>query len=78
MYTDADLAKDMTTRRSVTSVVYEYNEVAFAWKIVKQIGVALHTNGSEIRAFFTGVKRTKIFRRFFESLGRTIKGPTPS
>ena len=78
MYTDADLAKDMTTRRSVTSVVHEYNEVAFAWKIVKQTGVALHTNGSEIRAFFTGVKRTKIFRRFFESLGRTIKGPTPS
>ena len=78
MYIDADLAKDMTTRRSVTSVVHEYNEVAFAWKIVKQTGVALHTNGSEIRAFFTGVKRTKIFRRFFESLGRTIKGPTPS
>ena len=30
MYTYADLAKDMTTRRSVTSVVHEYNEVAFA------------------------------------------------
>ena len=78
MYTDADLAKDMTTRRSVISVVHEYNEVAFAWKIVKQAGVALHTNGSEIRAFFKGVKRTKTLRRFFESLGRIIKGPTPS
>ena len=30
VYTDADLAKDMTTRRSITSVVHEYNEVAFA------------------------------------------------
>ena len=30
MYIDADLAKDMTTRRSVTSVVHEYNDVAFA------------------------------------------------
>ena len=30
MYTDTDLAKDMTTRRSVTSVVHGYNEVAFA------------------------------------------------
>ena len=30
MYTDADLAKDITTRRSVTSDVHEYNEVAFA------------------------------------------------
>ena len=36
MYTDANLAKDMTTRRSVTSVVHECNEVAFARKIVKQ------------------------------------------
>ena len=36
MYTDADFAKDMTTRRSVTSVVHEYNEVAFTWKIAKQ------------------------------------------
>ena len=25
-----------------------------------------------------GVKRTKIYRRFFESFGRTIEGPTPS
>ena len=69
MYTDADLAKYMTTRRSVTSVVHEDNEIAFEWTIVNQTGVALHTNGSEIRAFLTGVKRTKIFRRFFESLG---------
>jgi len=78
MYTNTNLAKDMTTRRPVTSVVHEYNEVVFAWKIVKQAGVALHTNGSEIRAFFTGVKRTKIIRRCVVSLGRTSKGPTPS
>ena len=63
-YTDADLANDIATRRSVTGVVHEYNEVAFAWKIVKQASTALHTNGSEIRAFFTGVKRTIVFRFF--------------
>ena len=55
MYTDADLAKDMTTRRSITSVVREYNEVVFVCKIAKQTGVALHINTSEIIAFFTGV-----------------------
>ena len=53
--TDADLAKDMTTRRSITSVVREYNEVVFVCKIAKQTGVALHINTSEIIAFFTGV-----------------------
>ena len=62
----------------MTSVVHEYNEVVFAWRTNTQVGVALHTNESEIRAFFTGVKRTKVFRRFFESLGRKIRGPTPS
>ena len=55
MYTDADLAKDMPTRRSTTSVVHEYNELVFAWKIIQQVGVVLHTNASEIRVFFTGV-----------------------
>ena len=35
MYTDSDLAKDMTNRRSVISVIHEYNEVVFAWKIGK-------------------------------------------
>ena len=59
-------------------MVHEYNQVVFAWKIVKQSGTAHHTNGSKIRAFFTGVKRTIVFRRFFESLGKTIKGPTIS
>ena len=78
MYIYTDLAKDTTIRRLVTSSVHEYNEVVFTWKIVKQVGVALHTNSSEIRVLFTRVKRTKIFRRFFESLGRTIKYTTPS
>ena len=63
VYTDADLGKDMATRRSVTSVVHEHNEVVFAWKNVKQSSTALHTNGAEIRAFFTGVKRTIAFRK---------------
>ena len=78
MYTDADLVKDIVTRHWVTSVVHEYNSAAFAWKIQKQGGVTHHTNGLEIRACFTGIKRTKIFRRFLESMGRPIKGPTPA
>ena len=69
---DGDFAKDVATRRSVTVVVHEYNNVSFAWKVVKQNGVAHHTNGAELRAFFTGIKRTKVFRRFFESLGKPI------
>ena len=55
-----------------------YNEVAYAWKVVKQPGVAHHTNEAEICAFFTGIKRTKVFRRFLESLGKPVNGPIPS
>ena len=34
-YIDGDLAKDIATRRSVTRVVHEYNQVVFARKIAK-------------------------------------------
>ena len=48
MYTDSDLAKDIATRRSVTSIIHEYNDIAFSWKVVKQDGIAHHTNGAEL------------------------------
>ena len=67
-YTDSDLGTDLVTRRSVTSVVHEHNDVVFAWKIIKQGGIAHHTNDAELRAFFTGIKQTKVFRRFLEYL----------
>ena len=73
MYTDADLAKDISTRRSVTSVVHEYNEIIFAWKIVKQTEVALHTNGSEIRAFLQELKELKYLEDSLNHLNEQSK-----
>ena len=35
-YINADFVTDVANRRSVTSVVHQYNEVVFAWKIVKR------------------------------------------
>ena len=32
------MAKDVATRRSVISAVYEYTQVVYAWKVVKQSG----------------------------------------
>ena len=77
MYSGTDLATDIANRRSVTSVLHEYNEVLYAWKTVKQAGVALHANRAEIRVFFTGVKRTKLFRILFESIEGPINVPAP-
>ena len=68
----------MATRRSVTSIIHECTEVSYACKIVKQSGVVHHTDGAEIRVFFIGIKRPKVFRRPFESLEKSIQGLTPS
>ena len=35
MWADSDLARDMANRISVTSLIYAYNGVAFAWKLNK-------------------------------------------
>ena len=35
IWVDSDLAKDVMNRRSVTSLIHEYNGVAFAWKSKK-------------------------------------------
>lgn len=67
MYTYIGLAKDIS-RRLITRIVYTCNEVAFIWKTLKQAGVSLHTQSSEIGEFFTRVKRTKLFRKFSNHL----------
>ena len=72
-YTGTYLATDIATRRSVSCIINEYNQVAFAWKENKQRGVSHSTNKAEARAFFEGIKRTKVFKQFFESLGMAIK-----
>ena len=78
MWADSDLARDVANRRSVTSLIHEYNGVAFAWKSKKQNDVADCTNRAEIQAYFMGIKRVIQFRRFKASLGSPIGHPTPA
>ena len=66
----------MATRKSVTSVVHEYNEVVFCMEICEtNKQVQFYTQNW---AFYSGVKRTIVVRRFFESLGKAIQSPTIS
>ena len=76
-WSDSDFARDLVSRRSVTSGYTEYNQVAVAWLSKKQVQVSECTNSAEIRALFTMAKRTEIFRRWMTSMGRPIKDPTP-
>ena len=76
-WSDSDFARDLVSRRSVTSGYTEYNQVAVAWLSKKQTQVSECTNSAEVRALFTMAKRTEIFRRWMTSMGRPIKDPTP-
>ena len=57
-YHDSDLARDLHYRLSVNSSIHEMNGVIIDWECKKQSAVSEHSNGSEVRALFQGVKRT--------------------
>ena len=75
-YADGDLARDLVDRRSVTSTVHLYNGVAHDWYCGKQPITADCTNGSEIRALHTCIRRVIIHRRFLTSAGFPVGPPT--
>lgn len=77
-YHDADLARDLRDRKSVNSSIHEMNGVAIDWICKKQHTVAEHSNGSEIRALFNGVRKTFCIRNFMTSIGSPICLPTPT
>ena len=77
-YHDSDLARDQITRRSVNAIIFELNGVAIDWICKKQPLVAEHSNGSEIRSLFTGVRRTYCIRTYLAMIGFTISAPTPT
>ena len=45
---ESNLARGVANRRSVTSLIHEYNGVVFAWKSNKQNDVVDCTNKAEI------------------------------
>ena len=77
-YNDGDFGRDLKDRRSISSNIHTLNGVAIDWKAKKQQRVAEHTNGSEVRALFQGVKQTYCLRNFMLSIGFPICQPTPT
>ena len=77
VYIDADLARDLSSRRSVSSVIIELNGTAVAWGSHKQAVPGTCTNITETTAIFKGVKRTLETRRFLESMNEGDPSPTP-
>ena len=57
IWADSNLARDVVNIISVTSLVHEYNGVAFALKSKKQNDIADCANRDEIQTYFMGIKR---------------------
>jgi hypothetical protein len=75
---DADYARDIRDRRSVTSHIHLINGVAVAWKCKKQTISTLHSTGSEITSLTSGVKKSMHLRDFVSSLGYPIGTGIPT
>ena len=63
-WVESDLTSDVVNRRSVTSLIYEYNSVVFVLKSKKHNGVTDYTDRADIQTYFMGIKRVKQYRIF--------------
>ena len=63
IYTNANLARDLSSRCSVSSHVQENNSTSIGWGVHKQPVPENCTNISEIAAIFKGDKRALELRR---------------
>ena len=61
-YNDADLARDLQDRWSVTSTIHTLHNAAVTWTYKKQTVTSLYSNGAEIRALQSVVKQTIVLR----------------
>jgi hypothetical protein len=76
-FTDADYARCLRSRRSVSSYCILFNGVVVSFGCKKQLKTALHTCASEINALFKGTHKTCLLRDFLTSLGFDLSSPTP-
>mmetsp|Transcript_12063 Transcript_12063/g.21933 ORF Transcript_12063/g.21933 Transcript_12063/m.21933 type:complete len:351 (+) Transcript_12063:4146-5198(+) len=72
---DANNARDLTNRHSVTSTLHLYNGVAVNWIVKKQPSVARHSTSSELQAFYSGVEYSVYLRSFASSIGYPFGSP---
>ena len=76
MYVDADHARDIKTRKSVSCVLSAVCGVLIHWHMGKQSCVAAHSTDAEIRAYFTAVQINKYLRMVDDFMRMGNQGPT--
>ena len=74
-YADADLANDLSTRRSVSGYCIVLHGGLIAWQSKLQTTVSLSTAEAETLAATDACKQIIHFRLFLRELGRKQQGP---
>ena len=72
-YVDADHARDMVTRRSVTGILVLLNNTPISWYSKRQKTVESSTYGSEIVALRIAVEKVIALRYFISMLGCNLE-----
>jgi hypothetical protein len=75
---DADYARNISDRHSVTSYIHLLNGILVALKCKKHAVSTLHSTGSEITAHTSGAKKTVHLRDYAASLGYPFGVGTPT
>ena len=75
-YQDADHARILNRRRSVSGIIHTLLGVAVCWKVHIQPDIASDSTGGEIRFMYKVLKKTKFIWRYTEALALYTGAPT--
>jgi hypothetical protein len=74
-FTNADHARDLRNRCSVSCHVIFLNKVLVSWGCKKQPVTALHSTGADITSLHCGSQKSKIIYNFLTSIDFPLSGP---
>lgn len=77
LYSDAELARNLSDRKSYLCNVVLLMNVCILIKVSKSTTIMTHTTDSETKASFAGVRRLLPIRRLLEFMGFPCSSPTP-
>jgi hypothetical protein len=77
VFADAELARNLSDRKSYYCIVIMLNAVIIEFKMKKTLSIMTHTTDAETKAQFVAVRRLQPIRRLLESMGYPCLIPTP-
>jgi hypothetical protein len=76
LFTDAELARDISTRKSYYCTVITILNVIVQMKVKKTTRIMQHTTDAELNGAYVGVRHLKPIRQLFAFLGAPLGEPT--